>query len=138
MYGNLEEQRERIEILIFSLPLHWTGTPGMLQARGREMARERLMGNWKGTLPVKSRHKQSMPEPVADLSELQQSADGDVPLELLFVRKFMHGVKLESIEALHGVLICPYTGTAKRMVAATNTVIRRGRGVEISMDMVFG
>lgn len=101
------------------------------------MARERLMGSWKGTLPVTKRQKQSMPELVTDLSESQQSEVGDVPLEVLFVRKFMHGVKLESIEALHGVLICPETCKAKRMAVAANALIRRRRTIQCAMDMDF-
>lgn len=97
-------------LMIFSsnvLPLHWTGTPGILQARGREMAKDRLMGIWKGTLPVTMRHRQSRPPLARDLRELQQSALGEVPFAVLFVNKFMQGVKLEMMEALHGVLIWP-------------------------------
>lgn len=44
---------------------------------------------------------------VRDLSALQQSAVGEVPLPLPLVTKFMQGVKLEIIEAEHEVLICP-------------------------------
>ena len=66
-----------------------------------------LTGIWKGMFPVRMRHKQSMPPLVRDFRELQQSAVGEVPLALLFVTKFMHGLKLEIIEALHGLLICP-------------------------------
>lgn len=79
----------------------------MLQARGREIARVLLIGIWKGTLPVTMRHMQSMLVLVRDLSALQQSAVGEVPLPLLLVTKFMQGVKLEIIEAEHEVLICP-------------------------------
>lgn len=89
------------------LPLHWTGTPAMLQARGREMAMVLLRGIWKGMFPVRMRHKQPMPPLVRDFRELQQSAVGEVPLELLLVTKLMQGLKLEIIEALHGLLICP-------------------------------
>lgn len=53
----------------------------------------------------------------------------------------MHGVKLEvNTETLHGVLICPKTGTANSTVAAANTVTRRERGIlEISpiVERVF-
>lgn len=77
----------------------------MLQARGSEMANVRLIGIWKGTFPVTTRHKQSVPLPVRVLSELQQSEVGEVPLALLLVRKFMQGVRLVIIEALQGVLI---------------------------------
>lgn len=86
----------------FLLPWHWSGTPGMLQARGREMARERLIGSWKGTLPVTIKQKQSLLVLVRAFSELQQSAVGEVPLELLLVRKLMQGLKLEIAEALQG------------------------------------
>ena len=79
----------------------------MLQARGREMARVRLIGNWKGTLPVTMRHKQSIPPVVRVLRALQQSAVGEVPLAVLLVSKFIQGVKVLSIDGLHGVLICP-------------------------------
>lgn len=66
------------------------------------MARERLIGSWKGTLPVTMRHKQSLLVLVRAFSELQQSAVGEVPLELLLVRKLMQGDKLEIAEALQG------------------------------------
>lgn len=70
------------------------------------MAKVRLIGILKGTLAVTMRHKQSMPPLVRDLRALQHSVVGDVPLELLFVRKPMQGVKrVLSVEALHGVLI---------------------------------
>lgn len=76
----------------------------MLQALGREMARERLIGTWKGTLPVTMRHTQSMLELVRDFRALQQFEVGEVPLVLLFVTKFKQGVKLAIIEGLQGVL----------------------------------
>ena len=71
------------------------------------MAKVRLMGIWRGTFPVTMRHKQSLLPLVRDFSALQQSALGEVPFEVLFVKKFRQGVKLEIIEALHGVLIWP-------------------------------
>lgn len=87
-------------------PLHWSGTPGIRQARGREIAKVWLMGIWKGTLPVTIRQRQSVPLLVMDLSELQQSEVGvEVPFVVLFVKKFKHGVKLVIIEGEHGVLI---------------------------------
>ena len=80
----------------------------MLQARGREMARVLLIGIWKGKLPVTIRHKQPMPLLVRFLSALQQSAlGGEVPFPLLFVTKFIQGVKLEIIDGEHDVLTCP-------------------------------
>lgn len=79
----------------------------MLQARGREMARVRLMGIWNGTLPVTIRQRQSVLLLVMDLRELQQSEVGEVPLAVLFVRKLMQEPKLDNIEGLQDVLICP-------------------------------
>lgn len=79
----------------------------MLQARGREMANVRLIGTRKGTLAVTMRHAQSKLLPVRFLREPQQSEDGDVPLPLLFVRKFMQGVNVVSIVGVHGLLIWP-------------------------------
>ena len=70
------------------------------------MAKVRLIGILKGTLPVIMRHKQSMPPLVSDLMELQHSAVGEVPLALLFVRKFIQGLnKLFIIDVLQGVLL---------------------------------
>lgn len=61
------DQNEHLSRKSGVVPLHWTGTPGMLQARGREIANDRLMGSWKGTLAVTMRQRQSIPEPVSDL-----------------------------------------------------------------------
>lgn len=71
------------------------------------MAKLRLMGIWNGTLPVTMRQAQSMLLLVSDLSALQQSEVGEVPFAVLFVRKFIQGLKLEIIEAVHGVVTCP-------------------------------
>jgi len=69
------------------------------------MAKVRLIGILKGTLPVTMRHTQSMPVLVRDLMELQHSEVGEVPLALLFVRKFIQGLNtLFIIDALHGVV----------------------------------
>lgn len=92
---------------LYILPLHWRGTPGMLQARGRDMARVRLMGIWKGTLPVTIRQRQPVPLLAMDLRELQQSVVGEVPFLVLLVMKFTQGLKVESIVGLHAVVICP-------------------------------
>lgn len=52
------------------------------------------------------RHRQSLLPLVRDLMELQQSAVGEVPLPLLFVRKLMQGLmELVTIDMLHGVVI---------------------------------
>lgn len=86
------------------LPLHWTGKPGMLQARGKEMARVRLMGSWIGTFAVRMRHRQLTPVLASDLRELQQLGVGEiVPLAVLLVMKLKQGVKLEIIDGEHGV-----------------------------------
>lgn len=84
----------------------------MLQVLGREIARVRLMGSI-GTLAVTRRQRQSLPPIISVLSELQHSLDGDAdddPVLLLPVIIFKHGVKLEIIEDVHGVLnLCPCT-----------------------------
>lgn len=70
------------------------------------MARDWLIGIWKGTPPVAIMQRQSVPLLVTVFSELQQSAVGvEVPLVVLLVMKFKHGVKLVIIEGEHGVLI---------------------------------
>lgn len=59
----------------------------MRQARGREMAKVLLIGNWKGTLPVKTRQRQSMLPAVRALRESQHCVVGvEEPPEELFVR----------------------------------------------------
>lgn len=110
----------------------------MLQARGREMARVLLMGIWKGTLPVTMRHKQPMPELVRDLSALQQSEVGAVPLPLLFVTKFMQGVKLEIIEGEHGELICPWTGIITTIIAIARAGSKHTEDLNTSMSALLG
>jgi len=84
--------------------LHWRGTPGMLQARGSEMARVRLMGTWNG-LPEAIRHIQSVPLLVMDWRELQQAGVGGAPAALLLVTKFIHGAKLVSMVGEQAELI---------------------------------
>lgn len=68
------------------------------------------MGNWTGTLAVRRRHAQSTLLPNRDLSEPQHWVVGEVPLPVLPVMKFMHGVKLVIIDAVHGVVICALIG----------------------------
>lgn len=97
----------------------------MLQARGREMARVRLMGSWIGMFAVRMRHKQPTPVLASDLRELQQSAVGElVPLALLLVMKLKQGVKLEIIEGEHGVETWPRAGTIS---AAARAMASPGR-----------
>ena len=110
----------------------------MLQARGREMARVRLIGIWNGTLPFTMRHTQSMLPLLRVLRELQQSADGEVRLALLLVRKFIQGAKVLSIDGLHGVLTWPYTGNVNAVKAMTRTSTRREDGLENSIVLWLG
>lgn len=95
----------------------------MRQARGREMAKVRLIGTEKGTLPVTMRHRQSMPPLAMDLRESQHWEVGDDvdPLEELLVRKFMQGVKALITDALHGVLIWALAGPPITTTMATTT-----------------
>lgn len=76
----------------------------MLQARGSEMARVRLMGTWNG-LPEAIRHIQSVPLLVMDWRELQQAGVGGAPAALLLVTKFIHGAKLVSMVGEQAELI---------------------------------
>lgn len=86
--------------------LHLRGTPGMLQALGRDIAMLGLIGIWKGMPPVTIRHIQFVALIIIVLTALQQSSVGEVdPLLLLFVKKFTQGVKLVIIGPVHGVLI---------------------------------
>jgi len=87
--------------------LHWRGTPGMLQARGSEMARVWLTGTWKGMPPVAIEQRQYVLLPVRALSELQQPGVGEVPLALLLVTKLIQGVKLASIDGVQGDVVWP-------------------------------
>lgn len=69
------------------------------------------------------RQRQSVLPLISDLNELQHAAVGDDPLPVLPVIKFMHGVKLETIEAVHGVFICPFTDTDEIATADANTAM---------------
>lgn len=77
----------------------------MLQALGSEIAKVRLIGIETGTPAFIIRQVQSLLVLVSSLSALQQSADGPTPVELLPVIKLIHGVKLETMELVHGVVI---------------------------------
>lgn len=53
---------------------------------------------------------------ISDLNEPQQLCVGDdEPFPLLPVIKFKHGVKVEIIEAVQAVEICPLTETIERV-----------------------
>lgn len=103
----------------------------MLQARGREMASVRLMGILKGTLPVAIRQRQSFPLLMRDLSELQQSAVGVLPLTLLLVTKLMQGVNVVIIEGVHGVVICPETGENTIVAEIARAKIKKRKAMKI-------
>lgn len=98
-------------------PLHWNGTPLMLQALRRSWT---LTGNWIGTLAVISKQAQSTLVFMIVLNALQQLEVGDDPLLLLPVMKLKHGVKFMIIEVVHDVVICPLTDAAKM---ATITIV---------------
>lgn len=90
--------------------LHCSGTLLMLQTLGSESNRVRLMGSGIGTLAVIRRQAQSTLVVAMDFRESQQPVDGIDPLLLLPVTKFRHGVKVETIEVVHGtVKICEST-----------------------------
>ncbi|KAL0742872.1 hypothetical protein Bca4012_084385 [Brassica carinata] len=97
----------------------------MLQARGRETAVVRLIQILKGTLPVTIRQRQPIPPVVKDLSELQQSDDGEVPLLMLLVTKLIQGPTVVIIDGvLHWLSggCCLLTGKAStkaRIMAKT-------------------
>lgn len=101
----------------------------ILQARGRETASVRLIGTWKGTLPVTIRHRQSIPLPMRDLRESQQSevGEGEVPFGLLLAMKLMHGVKLEIIEEVHEVVTWAFEG---KIEASKEAMSMAGSGAQ--------
>lgn len=103
----------------------------MLQARGRDKARVRLMGRLKGTLPVTIRQRQSFPLLMRDLSELQHSAGGLFPLRLLLVAKFMHGVNVVIIEGVHGEVIWPEAGEKTKVAATARDKIKNLEAMEM-------
>ena len=105
------------------VPLHCADTPAMLQARGRESARVRLMGSWTGTLAVKRRQAQSTLALISVCNEAQQPVVGVEPLLVLPVTKLKHGVKLLSIDVVHGVLICPLTVIAEMSKRVANIAV---------------
>lgn len=109
------------------------GTPVILQARGRLIASDRLIGTWKGTFPVTIKHKQSIPLPVRDLRELQQSevGEGEAPFGLLLVMKLMHGLKLETIEEVHEVITWPFARKAEKTREAVSSAGSRAKSSTI-------
>lgn len=96
----------------------------MLQARGRETAVVRLTGILKGTAPVTIRQRHPIPPVVKDLSELQQSDDGVVPLLVLLVKKPMQGPTVVIIVGVHwfsgGCWL--WTGKANTAIKATMVI----------------
>lgn len=97
----------------------------MLQARGRETAVVRLTGILKGTAPVTMRQRHPIPPVVKDLSELQQSDDGVVPLLVLLVKKLMHGPTVVIIVGVHWLSggCWLWTGKANTAIKASTMVI---------------
>lgn len=72
-----------------------------------------------------------------DFTESQQPALGEAPLAVLPVMKFMHGVKLVTIEAVQGVLSWALTETTEKVtniVAAS--AIREGKLLSPSMSFL--
>ena len=55
------------------------------------------------------RQRQSRPPLASDRIALQQSEVGEVPLAELLVTKFKQGLKVETMEALQDMFICPLT-----------------------------
>lgn len=100
------------------------GTPAILHARGREIARVRLKGNCTGTFPVMIRQAQSTLVLIIVFTTPQQSVVGELPLLLLPVMKFKHGVKLLMMEVVHGVDICPLTVITVTVSRAVRTLTR--------------
>lgn len=88
----------------------------MLHALGRESDKVGLIGSWSGTLAVITRQAQSMLVLISDFNESQQFWVGVVtPFEVLPVMKLRHGVKLEIIDVVHGVVIWPFTEMTERV-----------------------
>lgn len=64
-----------------------------------------MTGSGMGTLAVTTRQVHSRLVPKSFLKESQQLEEGDDPFALLPVMKLKHGVKVEIMDALQGVLI---------------------------------
>lgn len=74
------------------------------------------MGTRKGTFPVTIRQRQSVPLFMTYLRDLQQSEVGEELLLPPLLMKFMQGLKLRSMAALHTVLICPETDCVLKII----------------------
>ena len=74
-------------------------------------------------MAVSSRQAQSIPVLIRDLNGPQQLAVGAEPLLVLPVIKLIQGVKLDIIEMVHGVLICPFTEITIRVDNAAINLI---------------
>jgi hypothetical protein len=81
-----------------------------LQSLVREMARLRLMGRLKGTLPVRMRQAQSALLRTISASDPQHCCVGDPPPLVLPVTKLRHGVNVVISDAVHDVATCPLAG----------------------------
>lgn len=105
--------------------MHCIGTLAELHARGRVIAIVRLIGSETGTFPVTRRQVQSTLLLIIDLRESQQAVDGEeAPFLVLPVIKFKHGVKVVSIEIVHGVLIWQSAETTKKINIVADTKFR--------------
>lgn len=123
-----------VKIVHVESPLHSTGTPDILQARGREIASVRFIGTWKGTPPVTIRHKQSCPLLIRFLSELQQSEVGEDALERL-ARKPIQLPKLLNIAPVQALLVWPTTGMARTIQANIKIGMRHGKVTNRSINL---
>lgn len=77
------------------------------------------------------RQRQSLPLLMRDLSELQHSAGGPVPFEVLLVAKFMHGVNVVIIEGVHGVVIWDEAGEKTTVATRARAKMKRWEAMEI-------
>jgi hypothetical protein len=93
-----------------AVSLHCSGTDMELQSLVREMARLRLMGRLKGTLPVRMRQAQSALLRTISASDPQHCCVGDPPPLVLPVTKLRHGVNVVISDAVHDVATCPLAG----------------------------
>ncbi|KAL0393031.1 UNVERIFIED_CONTAM: hypothetical protein Sradi_2525900 [Sesamum radiatum] len=112
------------------------GTPDILQARGREIAKVWLMGTWNGTPPVTIRHKQSCPLLMRSLNELQQAEVGEDAFDPL-ERKLMQELKLRIIGPVHDALDWLLTGAATIVNSAItrHSIDRCENFVDLSMKI---
>ena len=105
-----------------AVSLQTSGTESDLQTLGREMARVRLMGRPKGTLPVRMRQAQSAPVRTTPATALQHCSVGEPPPLVLPVTKLRHGVNVLISDAVHDVATPACPDTAAGSTASTSTI----------------